>query len=320
MYRLNCLRWKIIDVRLFKPGPVKEQAWTNRWKDGVMDEIGTWDSAELKSIQVTEGYTGKSVKLQVRQFRPVPGDSLERTWIDANKVKRRVPIPPFAIVNLDDARAAFDRYIKVGLQDCCNRLLGPRDELLWQTYSLAIRTASDPATDSSERALLVATLDLWMSVRLTTKSFEIVGDETLGMSRDTINDPGNPLHGKIPIPPVLGAQIDSFLIHQIQARLRQKALESLQKMTQSKKQKTWLTTFLVSFILLHNMSLITRHDADYAKKHGMQVSFPVDLCGGMANDDLDSDASQGRSMSRSITWVSASNGGPVRKPSRRPPD
>lgn len=130
MYRLNCLRWKIIDVRLFKPGPVKEQAWTNRWKDGVMDEIGTWDSAELKSIQVTEGYTGKSVKLQVRQFRPVPGDSLERTWIDANKVKRRVPIPPFAIVNLDDARAAFDRYIKVGLQDCCNRLLGPRDELL----------------------------------------------------------------------------------------------------------------------------------------------------------------------------------------------
>lgn len=39
-------------------------------------------------------------------------------------------------------------------------------------------------------------------------------------------------------------------------------------MTQQKKQKTWLTTYLVSFILLHNVSLITNHDRGRAEKHG----------------------------------------------------
>ncbi|KAK4240835.1 hypothetical protein C8A03DRAFT_12829, partial [Achaetomium macrosporum] len=273
VYRLNCLRLKITDVKLFKPGQVKGQEWTNRWKDNVMDDIGNWESSQVRTIYVTEGYTGQSVRLQVRQFKPQPGDSLERRWVSKDGAKRTVKIPAFAIVNLDDAKAAFDQYIKQGLLSCCDHLLGPRDKLLWRTYTLAINLANDTSTPLSERSLLVATLDLWMSVRLTTKSFEIVGDDTLDMPRDIIKDQDNPLHGKIPLPPVMGAQIDSVIIHQIQPRLRRKALEELQKMTQEKKQKTWLTTYLVTFILLHNIALITKHDADYAKKHGLNRRF-----------------------------------------------
>lgn len=270
MYRLNCLRWKITDVKLYKPGQVKGQEWTDRWRDSAMDDIGSWQSSEVRTIQVTEGYTGKSVKLQVRQFRPHPGDSLERSWV-SNGVKKRVKIPPYAIVNLDEAKTAFGQYIRLGLLSCCNHLLGARDKLLWRTYALAMKVAAHPSTTESERSLLAATLDLWMSVRLTTKSFEIVGHDTLDMPRDIINDQDNPLHGKIPLPPVMGAQIDSVIIHQIQPALRRRALEELQKMTQEKKQKTWLTTYLVTFILLHNIALITKHDADYAKKHGLKV-------------------------------------------------
>lgn len=55
-------------------------------------------------------------------------------------------------------------------------------------------------------------------------------------------------------------------------------------MTQEKKQKTWLTTFLVTFILLHNIALITKHDADYARKHGLPVSVLIIPCG---NGDAD---------------------------------
>jgi hypothetical protein len=272
VYRLNCLRVKITDVKLFKPGQVKGQEWTNRWKDSVMDDIGNWDSSQIRTIQVTEGYTGKSVRLQVRQFRPQEGDKIKRSWVARNGNKHEVNIPTFAIVNLDEARAEFNQYIKAGMVACCHHLLGSRDQLLWRTYSLAIKTAQDDSIEETERSLLLATLDLWMSVRLTTKSFEIVGDDTLGMPQNIINDQDNPLHGKIPLPPVMGAQIDSVIIHQIQPLLRRKALDALQKMTQEKKQKTWLTTYLVTFILLHNISLITKHDADYAKKHGMPVS------------------------------------------------
>jgi hypothetical protein len=273
VYRLNCLRLKITDVKLFKPGQVKGQEWTNRWKDSVMDDIGNWESSQVRTIEVTEGYTGLSVKLQVRRFKPQEGDKVKRSWVSKNGRRHEVDIPAFAIVNLDDAKAAFDRYIKAGMVKCCNRLVGSQDELLWRTYELAIKAAADNSVPQSERSLLVATLDLWMSVRLTTKSFEIVGADTLGMPRDIIKDRDSALHGKIPLPPVMGAQIDSVLIHQIQPRLRRKALEELQKMTQEKKQKTWLTTYLVTFILLHNIALITKHDADYARKHGMPVSY-----------------------------------------------
>ncbi|KAL1884291.1 hypothetical protein VTK73DRAFT_3275 [Phialemonium thermophilum] len=272
IWRLSCLRWKITDVRLFKPGQVKGYEWTDRWKDSVIDDIGSWASSDIRTIRVTEGFTNQSVELLVRRFQPQEGDRLERSWI-SNGEKKSVSVPPYAIVDMEAAKRSFDNYIKKGLVECCKRLLGPREKLLWQTYALAMKVIRDGSTSEKERALLRSTLDLWMSVRLTTKSFEIVGDDTLGMPRDIIKDEANPLHGKVPIPPVMGAQIDSVLIHQVQPALRRKTLEDLQKMTQDKKQRTWLTTYLVTFILLHNLALITRHDADYARKHGMKGRF-----------------------------------------------
>lgn len=62
-----------------------------------------------------------------------------------------------------------------------------------------------PTTDEKEKELITSTLQLWMSVRLTTKSFEIVGQETLGIPRDIIDDRENSLYYKIPLPPVIGA-------------------------------------------------------------------------------------------------------------------
>ncbi|TID05235.1 hypothetical protein CH35J_002361 [Colletotrichum higginsianum] len=56
-------------------------------------------------------------------------------------------------------------------------------------------------------------------------------------------------------------------------RLRREMLEKLQKMTLQNKQKTWLTTYLVTFMLLHNIALVTDHDASYAQKHGMGKKF-----------------------------------------------
>ena len=296
-----------MDVKLFKPGQVEGHEWTDRWRDNVLDEIGNWESPDLKTIHVTEGYTGQAVQLTVRRFKPQDGDKLNRSWVSADGSTKSVTIPPYAIVNLEAAKAAFGRYIKLGLVDCCKKLLGPQEHLLWQTYALAIRTMKRPDTPLAEQKLLGSTLDLWMAVRLTTKSFEIVGDETLGMPRNLINDSSNALYGKIPLPPVMGAQIDSVLIHQVQSHLRRKTLDELQKMVCDRKAKTWLTQYLVVFILLHNIALITRHDADYAKKHGMNVSAfrHLPLSRQQADKrELHRDDLQGRTRSRSTTSVS----------------
>ncbi|KAK4171691.1 hypothetical protein QBC36DRAFT_198771 [Triangularia setosa] len=273
IYRLSCLRLKIVDCKLYKPGQVPGHEWTSRWKDSVLDDIEVWAPGEQRTIRVTEGYTNMFVELRVREFVPQPGDKLERTWVDKNGVLQRRAIPPFAIVDLEDAKNSYNRYMKRGLENCCVRLLGPRDKLLHKTYFFAINRVKDGQDFfllPTERNLLALTLELWMTARLTTKTLEIIGNERLGMSLDLIDDPTNDMHHKTPVPPVLGAQIDSFLIHQIQSQLRRRTLEELQRMTQEKKQKTWLTTYLVTFILLHNIGLVTKHDAEYARKHGMK--------------------------------------------------
>jgi hypothetical protein len=97
-----------------------------------------------------------------------------------------------------------------------------------------------------------------------------VGEETLGISS---LDETSPTPGQVPIPCVMGAQLDLILIHQIQSKLRRSVLEKLEKMVSKRKHNTWMVTYLVTFVLLHNTSLITAHDASYALKHHMDVSL-----------------------------------------------
>lgn len=271
IWRLPCLRYKITDVRLFKPGPVKGYEWTRRWTEGVPGDISLWESPDTKWVRVTEGYTNHSIMLRVRKFVPQDGDSLSRTWV-ANGQKREVQIPAYAIVNLDEAKSAYNEYIKSGYFDCCKSILRSKAKLLHATYMMAMKAAQDRQTPEKERELLTKALRLWMAIRLTTKSTVIVGNETLGMTRD-IMDQTSPLHGQIPLPPVMGAQIELVLIHQIQSALRRELLENLQAMTQANKHKTWFTTYLVTFILLHNVALLCQHDAGYARKHGIKTRF-----------------------------------------------
>lgn len=117
-------------------------------------------------------------------------------------------------------------------------------------------------------------LRLWVAIRLNTKSTNIVGPETLGMPADIL-DSSHPTPGKIPIPPVMGNQIELILSRDIQDRLRNEILDALQKLIYSNKPGTWFTIYLCTFILLHNCAMITKHDSSYARKHGLQVCLPL---------------------------------------------
>ncbi|KAI1329626.1 hypothetical protein F5Y16DRAFT_91178 [Xylariaceae sp. FL0255] len=271
IWRLPCLRYKITDVKLFKPGQVKGYEWTKRWNEGGADDILNWASTETKQVKLTEGYIQATVNLRVRQFIPVKDDKLRRTWV-VNGVTREVEIPAYAIVNLEEAKGIYSNYINHNIADFCRSALSGKDKLLVGTYSMAIRIVRDAKADPKEKEALKKALQLWMAVRMTTRSTVIVGEETLGMRHD-IMDETSSLQGKIPLPPVMGAQIELVLIHQIQSTLRREILEHLQSMTQANKQQTWFVTYLITFILLHNVALLCHHDAGYAKKHGMKTRF-----------------------------------------------
>lgn len=93
----------------------------------------------------------------------------------------------------------------------------------------------------------------------------------LGMTPE-LKDRSYPLFGKVPIPPVMGLQIDIMLTLNVLIPLRKTVLESLQQVMMSNRPKGWLTMYLCVFVLLHNSSLMTSWCYDYARKHGLKVS------------------------------------------------
>ncbi|OAA37271.1 tetratricopeptide repeat domain containing protein [Beauveria brongniartii RCEF 3172] len=261
--QLPCLRYKIADIALYKSGQVPGFEWTRRWSNEVSDPIDTWASPEVRTIRISEGYSDSVVELQVRQFVPMEGDKLERTW-DYNGEKKSVRIPPFALVDTHKTRKAFARHIDASVDDTLKNVIrsveGTLGKWMRVTYLEAFRLAQRSDAPPEVSKILQSTFRLWTSTRLNTISCFIVGEETLGMPSDILDDT-SPTPGKVPVPPVMGAQLNLIMIHEIQAKLRKTVLEQLQKIVQKNKHSTWLVTYFVNFILLHNASMIISHDA-----------------------------------------------------------
>jgi hypothetical protein len=271
IWRVPCLRYKLTDIQLHKSGQVQGFEWTSRWQDRSTENISSWASSEVRFIQVSQEGMPVPLRLQVRRFLPQPGDKLKRTWKHGGTVKA-ADIPPYAIVSLDPVEAQYMAMIEGGLHQCIDSIVDGQPSLLRETYLRALLLGRDPSTAPDDRDLLMQAIRLWVAVRLGTRSDEIVGSETLDMPRD-IMDATSPLHGKIPLPPVMGAQLDLVLTRTLIPRLRKMLLLQLQKISQANLARNWLVMYLVFFILLDNASLLFLHDRKYVEKHGIRGRF-----------------------------------------------
>lgn len=202
---MPCRRWKLVDVILCKPGNVETLVWTRRWKDTTgMPEITQWQDTKEGWISLDDGLASV-VKVKVRRFKPLEGDETERTWEN-----RTIKTEDYALVDVAAVKTAYEKHMSdVHLLMLTERqekhspeqrknfeaLLGFRDGLLWRTYEQASRRRDDALVSEVERDLLSTALDLWVAVRLTTRSFEIVEGEHLGMRK---------VKGKVLLPPVMG--------------------------------------------------------------------------------------------------------------------
>ena len=213
------------------------------------------------------------MQLQVRRFVPLEGDKLDRTW-DFNGTKQSAEIPPYALMNLDDGKDAYLQHIHEATSDTMLYIANRSGGLIRMTYLQAYHVYQDPSIPDDWRELLDLTFRLWMAIRLSTTSGFIVGSERLGMPPNILPST-SPTPGRIPFPPVLGAQLDLVLIHYIQTKLRHNVLEKLQRIILKNKQSGWFVTYVVTFLLLHNAAMIIAHDESYARKHGMKVSLPA---------------------------------------------
>jgi hypothetical protein len=149
MSRLPCLRYKLADVRLFREGSFAAgHEWSHRWSGRKMENIKAWASSGTKTIYITQDYGDSAIAVEVRQFVPVQGDMLHRQWADGSVIKS-VPIPNYAIVDMEAALRAYKDHIVNDGPKYFKSALNFKDRLLWDTYSIAIDFSSTASVSPS---------------------------------------------------------------------------------------------------------------------------------------------------------------------------
>jgi hypothetical protein len=165
---------------------------------------------------------------------------------------------------LGESRQLSERHLHAGLQakhHATSKLRG---------LSGILEKLTNIFQHDDESSLLSKVLCLWFAIRHTTASEYLCGPETLGMTPEQ-KDRSYPLFGKIPIAPVMGAQLELIMTLDILRPLRRQVLNQLQKMMAANKRKSWFTIYLSCFILLHSCSLATAWHYKYSRRNGVKV-------------------------------------------------
>lgn len=110
-----------------------------------MVEIETWASAEVKVITVTQDvFGGSTFDIRCREFIPVEGDSLERTW-KKDGVTQYYRRAPYAIANMKETARAITRFVATNIGSCIKHYINVKDDrLLQSTYAMAYAMVFQP--------------------------------------------------------------------------------------------------------------------------------------------------------------------------------
>ncbi|KAK2772710.1 hypothetical protein FQN53_004457 [Emmonsiellopsis sp. PD_33] len=272
IYTLPCLRYKITEATLYRVGKGPGLEFTRRWPVMKLKDISKWASTQVRTIYVKSDVCPEPLELSVRKFVPIPEDRLHKGWMDG-KVKKFKETTPYAIVNMISSVETMRTYIHAHTFKCMDFFLRGTDDLIVKTYSFARRyMVQTPFED--EKLLLQNFFQLWFAIRRTATVEHIVGEDTIDMAPETV-DRSYPLFGKVPLPPVLIQQLDMILTLGVLNPLRKKVLEGFQKLVLANKPRSWLTIYLVTFMLLHSVAVITAENYKNARQHGLRRRYSI---------------------------------------------
>jgi hypothetical protein len=123
-----------------------------------------------------------------------------------------------------------------------------------------------------ERRLLRSALQLWVAIRMESRSERICGEERLGMMPQTF-DPAAPNYNQVLVPPVISAQIELIMTAVVLQPLKKAVLAQLQELIKANRTRSWFTIYLCLFVLLHSCALLTSFENMQAKKYGLPVGL-----------------------------------------------
>ncbi len=114
IHRLPCLRWILTETIICRAEGVE---LTKRWSDTEMRNIGSndWTDSDIRTIQIRFSSCSRPAVFKVRKFRPVEGDSIDRTWKDRRGTLQTTPIEPYAFRDVNEAAESYRKYVVVNM-------------------------------------------------------------------------------------------------------------------------------------------------------------------------------------------------------------
>jgi hypothetical protein len=113
--------------------------------------------------------------------------------------------------------------------------------------------------------MLKGALDIAILSQLISKSFNLTGTETFGLS--PVTDPESPYDGRIPLPPFLDAQLDDLVMRKLEKIQKKTLVELKDTMLGPNKRKEWLMIFLTTLVLLNNLEFIYQNQVRQMKRY-----------------------------------------------------
>jgi hypothetical protein len=127
--------------------------WSSRWTEMKIIEIQGWKTSEIKTVELTQDIGGTSYKVKVRQFTPLKGDTLERTW-KTNGVLQSYKCTSYAIVNMKETGKQLRTFVEDNMKTWIEYFIGEfDDELLRCTYDMAFKHSQNAEASKSRRCL-----------------------------------------------------------------------------------------------------------------------------------------------------------------------
>ncbi|KAI1377045.1 hypothetical protein F4677DRAFT_417241 [Hypoxylon crocopeplum] len=274
IHRVPCLRMKLAEVVLFREGGL---GLTNRWTGVKMKDLGPrdWVGEPPRTIKIIIGFRNVPLEISVKRFKPNSGDVLWKHWVDKNGAKQTFFIEPYALTSIWKTAEQYENYVYRFERDAILEYAeNPEvDPLARRTYRAALdhlkklnkQSLISKGDDVNGAGFLLQYFRLWFTIRNTTGSSFIVGDETLGMK--PIDDPDCPYYGTISLPRMIPAQFDSLGHEMLLTQLRKQVLEGLSMMMSSRNPHHFFTIYLTVFMMLQQVSATSADRMRRAKEN-----------------------------------------------------
>jgi hypothetical protein len=265
IWRGPCFKGRITDVELFRTRALS-------FPNGVR-RIQAWASPRKSKVSLYNvGFGGNNppaatrpkVSIICQEFSPLANDVLFKKWTRSSETVT-LTLPAYAIPPklLTRTSKSLSTCVDENWELLVGELEFGQDEVIKSALREAIRCHHKSTTIHDALTICIIT-------RLASKSFNLTGKETLGIGK--VDDPVSPYYGRMPIPPLLDAQIDQIWMEKM-GRIKKKMLSELKKKIMGRKHEDWYHIFLTLFVLIANLEFIYQVQNDQLNRYCLNVSY-----------------------------------------------